>query len=178
MVEPIRQRDWQKSELIAQGFQYYERKKQLIMAARLPESKAPLRIEYPSEVAYAQAGDIIIFDPGMMPPKRLGGYDFWSVKPDIFRKTYRRWDQPDWQPNPQERHLMNHGCKPYYKHAGLWAKRLSAPTPIESLEGDDISIIPAGMWLAIGQRGEPWHIDPKTFTLRYEAINTQKTRGV
>ncbi|MEQ8674791.1 MAG: hypothetical protein RLP44_17325 [Aggregatilineales bacterium] len=174
MVEPIRQREWTDEELIAEGFQYYERKKQLVMAARLPNHKAPLRIDYPSETVYAQAGDIIIFDPGMMPMRRLGGYDFWSVKPDVFVNTYRKWDVTGWYPNPQERYLMEHGCQPYFKQAGVWARHLKEPTPIVGLESHDVAIIPPGMWLAIGQRGEPWHIDPQTFSTRYTLANANR----
>ena len=167
MVHPIQQKDWTKAELRAEGFRYYNREKQLVMAARLPLDIAPMRIDYPSETVYAQAGDIICFDPGKMPHGRLGGYDYWSIKPEIFKTTYRKWDEPGWMPNAAERHLMNRGCLPYYKAVGVWENRLTEPTPIIALESEGVAIIPPGMWLAIGQRGEPWHIDPKTFAERY-----------
>jgi hypothetical protein len=165
-------------ELIAAGFAYYERKKQLVMAARLPADRAPMPIRYPFEVAYAEAGDVLCFDPGQMLQRTLTDYDHWSVKPAIFLKTYRRWDQPGWKPNATELHLMRYGCRPYYKHKGVWARQLAHDTWVQSLESREPVRVQAGMWLAVGEGGEPWHIEDDKFHARYVVPESPRRGGL
>jgi hypothetical protein len=167
MDEIIRPRKWTKDELRKAEFRYFPRRKQLVMAARLPETIAPLHIQYPLETVVAEAGDVLCFEPANELRTRLSDYDHWSVKLDIFLKTYRNWDQSDWIPNPQVQFMMDRGCKPYYKRSGAWAKRLTEPTWIESLESPNPIQVPAGMWLFIGPSGEPWHGEDETFRARY-----------
>lgn len=167
MDEIIRPRQWTEDELQSAGFQYYPRRKQLVLAGRLPAEHAPLKIHYPLEDVIAEAGDVICFEPGDTLLKRLLDYEHWSVKLDIFRDTYRNWNELDWQPNASTRFLMAHGCKPYYKWKGAWAVQLTDPTWIQSLESPEPLEVPPGMWLLIGTSGEPWHNEDDDFRSRY-----------
>ncbi|MBC8098737.1 MAG: hypothetical protein H7Y11_04800 [Armatimonadetes bacterium] len=167
-MEPvIRQRYWTEPELRTQGFNYYPRIKQLVMAGRLQPAQAPLKIAYEVEVITAEAGDVLIFDPGTLRHQRMQEYNYWSVKPTIFKQTYRKWDDNAWSPNAPQAHLMQHGCRPYYKQAGVWARLLTKPTPVQSLESHTPVLIPKGMWVAVGSQGEPWHIEDSDFRSRY-----------
>jgi len=167
MQNILKQRAWTDTELIAAGFHYYERKKQLVMAARLPGDLAPLEIHYPLETVIANEGDVICFDPGDHYRPALVEYDHWSVKYSIFIETYRNWDQSTWTPSPQVRFLMERGCKPYYKAQGAWSKQVNEPVWIQSLESPDPLEVPSGMWLMIGTKGEPWHVEDDKFRERY-----------
>jgi hypothetical protein len=62
---------------------------------------------------------------------------------------------------------MRKGCRPYYKHKGVWARLLTTPLQVQSKESQFPIMVPAGVWLAIGEQGEPWHIDDETFRERY-----------
>ncbi|MCU0499542.1 MAG: hypothetical protein MUF87_19505 [Anaerolineae bacterium] len=172
----LKQRPWTEIELRAQGFAYYERKKQLVLAGRLPSTRAPLPILYDFETVYAQAGDVICFTPTEQIRKSIMDYTHWSVKPDIFRETYRIWDAPHWTPNAGVQHLMRHGCRPYYKHQGVWAKQLTEPLTLQSLESAEPTEVPVGAWLAIGSQGEPWHIAPENFYERYLSPKAEPQR--
>lgn len=167
MDEVMRQRDWTDAELRAAGYRYYQRRKQLVLAGRLPPSAAPLEIHYPLETVIAEAGDVICFEVGDVVHQRVLDYEHWSVKPDIFLETYRKWDVPGWQPGPPVKYLMKHGCRPYYKSQGAWAIRLSEATWIQSLESSEPLLVPEGMWLLIGTSGEPWHNSDEQFRSRY-----------
>ena len=61
MDEVLRPRDWTEEELREAGFRYFMRRKQLVLAGRLPVEHAPLEIHYPLEVVIADAGDVIWF---------------------------------------------------------------------------------------------------------------------
>lgn len=167
MPEMISQRNWSEDELRTEGFEYYERRKQRIMAGRLPAAAAPMPIHYPLETVYAEAGDVIIFDPTDSVKRHIREYDHWSVKPDLFLRTYRKWDEEDWSPTPAETHLMRYRCRPYYKHQGVWARQLKEPTYILSLESKQPALVPAGVWVLVGDQGEPWHSADHSFRSRY-----------
>jgi len=180
MPDVIKVRPWTDEELITAGFRYFQRRKQLVMAGRLPEQAAPLEIHYPLESVIAEAGDVICFDATHGYHKQLLDYEHWSVKYHIFMATYRNWKRQDWHPDAAVRHLMAHGCKPYYKHHGTWARRLTEPTWVQSLESTKPMLIPVGMWLLIGTSGEPWHNEDAQFRERYiinEDSNTDETGG-
>lgn len=176
MSDIIKQRAWTPDQLIEAGFQQYARRKQRVLAARLPFDSKPLPIHYTFETVYADPGDVIIFEAGSQAQDRLSGYNFWSVKPRIFANTYKGWDEPNWRPNPAEKHLMQYGCRPYYKFKGVWARRLTEPTAILSLESPKPNVVPAGVWLAIGDRGEPWHIEDETFRKHYQLSQSAYTQ--
>lgn len=167
MDEVIRQRNWTEAQFLAAGFRYYARRRQLTMAARIPASHAPLKIAYALETVLADAGDVLCFDAETTPRPRLLDYDHWSVKPAVFLATYRKWDMTDWAPTPTQAQLWARGCRPYYKHAGAWARQLTTPTYVQSLESPEPALIPAGAWLLIGSEGAPWHNTDALFRERY-----------
>jgi hypothetical protein len=166
-MDIIQQRNWTDAELKAEGYHYYERRKDLIMAARLPPERAPLKIVYELETRQAEAGDVICFDPGSRTRRSIYDYDYWSVKPDIFKQTYRKWDTSDWQPNPPQAHLWSRGCRPYYKSSGVWAKHLKKAAQVQSLESPIPVRVEPGAWVLIGTQGEPWYSDDEAFRKRY-----------
>lgn len=163
----IRQRHWTEQELREAGFHYLTRRKQRILAARLPGERAPLKIDYQIEIVVAEAGDVLCFEPGEEAKPNILDYNHWSVKPEIFRVTYQCWDEANWSPTPAESHLMNHGCRPYYKYKGAWARQLLEPTYVQSLESPHPVLLPVGTWLMIGEAGDPWSIDESTLLRRY-----------
>ncbi len=177
MSEPIiQQREMTDDQRRAEGYHYYERKKQIVLVRKLLPSEAPMVIEFPFETVTVEAGYLICYDPGEGERKRrMKDYDHWPVRPDIFAETYRRWDVPRWKPTPAEKHLMMMGCRPFYKFAGVWAKQLKEPTYVHSVESDEPVLAPAGMWIALGAKGEPWYIEEENFQDRYiledDAVN-------
>jgi hypothetical protein len=168
MINIIKQRNWTEPELRDQGFDHYERRKQIIMVRQLPEEEAPKRIIGSSgENLIARAGDMICYDPSDQIRPTLDDYDHWPVKPEIFGKTYREWDPWEWHPSAPEEHLFELGCKPYYKVGEVWAKKLDKPTYIQSLEQPRPELAKQGRYLVIGAKGEPYTIDNRTFLQRY-----------
>jgi len=166
-MDILRKRDWTEAQLKADGYHYFQRRKALMMAGRLPPFAAPLRIVYELETRIAEAGDVLVFEPGMRTRRSLYDYEYWSVKPDIFKQTYRKWDTDGWMPNPPQAHLMRYGCRPYYKVAGVWARRLSKPTRVQSIESPIPVLVEPGAWVLIGTQGEPWYNDDASFRNRY-----------
>jgi hypothetical protein len=161
----LRQRRWTEAELRASRLRYYKPQKKLVMARLL---EVPVDVTTTIEVLSASKGDIMIYDPGDGTPQaRLEDYDHWPIQRDLFRKTYKPWDDLKWRPNEAEKHLVLHGCRPYYKHAGVWALRLTQPVWIESLESKQPVEVPPGRWLIIGTEGEPYHMSDDKFRDRY-----------
>jgi hypothetical protein len=115
----------------------------------------------------AIAGDMICYVPGDHIRPTLDAYDHWPVEPEIFDQTYRFWDEWDWQPSPAEQHLMDMGCKPYYKVAKVWAKQLDEAAYVQSLEQNEPQPVKPGNYVVIGPKGEPYSMDHRTFIQRY-----------
>jgi hypothetical protein len=172
MNDIIRQRRWSKEELVARGFRYHRRRKQVVMARELPAKEAPLTIATPWETLVAQAGYMICYEPGDVVWPALEDYISWPVEPAIFRETYAEWDEPDWEPGKTEAHLMSLGCKPYYKFSGVWAKKLTKETVVQSIESPEPVTVPPGAWVSIGVEGEPYSVTDRTFYNRYEEMET------
>ena len=163
----LKQRKWADEELSAAGFRYYPARKQLVMARVLPEEEAPATIPSAYGPLVAQAGHIICYLPGHQPVSNLEAYHHWPVVPETFQKQYAPWDKPGWQPNPAEQHLMQNGCNPYYKTAGVWAKCLQESMLVQSLESLEPMEAPPGAWLCIGMAGEPYIVTEAEFRRRY-----------
>ncbi len=163
----IRQRKWTEAELTAAGFRYFERRKQRLLAGRLPASHAPLVVQYSEGVGYAEAGDVLCFEPGDSVRAHILDYTYWSVKAEIFASTYRRWDGAEMPMSAPEQHLYRHGCRPYYKFRGAWAKKVTQPTWMQSLESPEPQLLQPGVWLLVGDTGEPWHAPDDAFRRRY-----------
>jgi hypothetical protein len=160
----LRQQKWTEEELIAADFKLYYPTKRLVMARILPDVK---NIEITLETLVARKGDIICYTPGHVVHQNLDDYDHWPVRYDLFRQTYRQWDEPDWKANLAENHLMQHGCRPFYKASGVWAKRLHKGVYVQSLESRDPVLVPPGRWLCIGTEGEPYNMNDVNFRTRY-----------
>jgi hypothetical protein len=167
--EIIRQKNWTEDELRAQGYDYYERKKEVIMARELAAIEAPLMIiSSKGEKLTAHAGYMICYRPGDIVRPGREFYDHWPVEPDIFARTYKPWSQKDWQPTPTESHLMSLECQPYYKATGVWAKQLRTDTYVQGLEHQEPVKVRTGTYIAIGVEGEPYSMGSSTLHSRYQ----------
>lgn len=164
VIKVLKQRDWTEAELKAANFRYYPVRKRLVMAKILHEARD---IEITLEVLSAGEGDIICYTPGDEAKENLDDYNHWPVRRDLFRQNYRPWNEPGWQPNPAELHLMSYGCRPYYKTVGIWAQRLTRSLFVQSLESPRPVLLPPGRWLCIGVQGEPYHMNDYEFNSRY-----------
>lgn len=169
MSEVIQTKKWTKEELQQMGFKQYPRKKAIVMARCLPASEAPLEIHTDQgDILVAQAGYMICYQVGETVQPNISDYLHWPVEPHIFESNYRDWDEK-FEPTPVMKHLMAHGCKPYYKAVGVWAKDLAEAVYIQSLEHEKPVLVREGRFLAIGTEGEPYHMSDKSFHNRYDA---------
>jgi hypothetical protein len=178
-MDILKQRAWTDDDLCAAGFRRYERKKFVVLARELRAAESPKRIKTAWDTLIAYTGYMICYDVGDGKPfSRLDDYQHWPVEPQIFLKTYRKWDNKiTWKPNSAERHLMEHGCKPYYKFVGVWAKHLKQPLWLESIESIEPILVPTGGWVCIGIEGEPTSMTNYSFRKRYQrAAATHKIR--
>lgn len=160
----LRQRDWTEDELKTHGFQYYEPIKRLVMA-RITHGITQVQVTL--EVLIADEGDIICYTPGTVVHENIDEYEHWPVKGSLFKRNYKRWKDPDWQPNEAEIDLLAHGCLPYYKAVGVWALKLPIGIYVQSLESPEPVIVPPGRWLCIGVEGEPYNMNDTNFHVRY-----------
>lgn len=167
--EVIRQKKWTESELRAMGYEYYTRIKEVTMARQLPAEEAPKKvITIQGDELIAEAGYMICYHAGENVFPLLDSYVQWPVSGEIFQQTYKRWDEPDWQPSPAEKKLMDLGCEPYYKATGVWAKKLETDAYLQSLEHPEPVKIRTGQYVAIGIKGEPYSMGPETLHERYQ----------
>jgi hypothetical protein len=168
-MDILKQRKWTEDDLRQAGFRPYARKKTVVLARELRASESPKRIKTTWDTLVAYTGYMICYDAGRGKVRAdLDDYHHWPVAPQIFLMTYRKWDQDiTWKPNAAEKHLMELGCKPFYKCAGVWAKHLKAPMRIQSLEGVEPITVPVGGWVCIGVEGEPSSMTTTEFRKRY-----------
>jgi len=160
-------RKWTDRQLVEQGFQYYRPVKRVTMVRPLPDAEAPKVIKTAWDTVVARPGYIIAYVAGDTLKSSLDEYEPRPIEPKIFAKTYKSWDDPRWKPSATERHLIALGCKPFYKVAGVWAKKLKQDTYVQSIESSKPVIAPAGAWLCVGTEGEPWSVDDHWFHTRY-----------
>jgi hypothetical protein len=160
----LRKRNWTDAQLIAGGFRYFEPRKRLVMARVI---STVTNIELTLETLMADAGDIICYNPGDHLKNAVDQYEHWPVAKELFKKTYKQWDDGSWRPNPAEAHLMEHGCLPYFKSTGVWALRLPISIYVQSLESPEPSVVPRGRWLCIGSEGEPYNMNDEQIHARY-----------
>ncbi len=164
MDDILRQQDWSDEDLKAAGFSHYAPVKQLVMAKLLIETKD---FDVQVETITGKIGDFICYNPGDEVHENPDDYPHWPVRSDIFFRSYRPWDEPNWTPNPPEKQLMDLGCQAYYKIEGVWAMRLRESHKVQSLESPEPVEVPAGRWLIIGAKGEPYHNTDEAFRKRY-----------
>jgi hypothetical protein len=160
----LRQRAWTEAELRAARFRLYQPRKRLVMARVVRQTQ---RIDISLETLVARSGSVICYDPGDTVQPSLDDYEHWPVQRELFLATYTQWDEVPYQPTPPEAHLMRLGCRPYYKHQGVWAMRLRKPIYVQSMESPQPVLVPAGRWLCIGREGEPYHMSEDSFSERY-----------
>lgn len=160
----LRQREWTREELERCGFNYYAPNKRVVMARILKQNTS---IESTLEILMAESGDIICYDSGDELHEQLDDYYHWPVKRDLFRRTYKRWDELGWKPNPTQAHLIGFGCLPFFKWRGIWALRLPIAIYVQSLESPEPVVVPSGRWLCIGIEGEPYNMNDEQFQARY-----------
>jgi hypothetical protein len=173
----FRQRKWSEAELVAAGFQRYESRKRVTMVRRLPKEESPKVIKTAWDTITATAGYFIAYQAGDKLHPSLDDYEPRPIEPHIFAETYAPWSEPGWKPTPAELHLMKLGCKPYYKTVGVWAKKLTEATSVQSLESAKPSIAPVGAWLCIGAAGEPWSVSDEWFHWRYASPAPKSKTG-
>jgi hypothetical protein len=164
----IRQKAWTEDELKQLGYAKYNRKKQLVMARRLPEAEAPMMFHWPNETFSVPAGYVICYAPGAVVQAKLSDYDHWPVRPDVFKRTYRIWDVAAWKPSLPEQKLLSLGCKPVYNAAAVWARRLTVPQYVQSVESAQPVLVKSGNWVLVGSIGEVWYQDDVNFRSRYD----------
>ena len=169
--EVLRQRDWTKEELVAAGFRYYDGRKRVVLARELPECEAPLTVKTAGDTLVAEAGYMICFEAGEAVRKGLYDYAHWPVRRDHFSDLYKAWDEPGWKPTPAQLHLISLGCRPYYRSLGVWAKRVTQETLVQSIESPRPVVVPRGAWICIGAIGSAWgapySMDDESFRARY-----------
>jgi hypothetical protein len=169
MSDVIQTKKWTVEELKQMGFKQYPRKKTIIMARRLPAAEAPLEIKTDQgDTLIAPAGYMICYQVDETLQPTINDYFHWPVEPKIFESIYRDWDEK-FEPTPAMQHLLEFGCKPYYKAAGVWAKDLDEAVYIQSLEHEKPVLVSEGRYLAIGSEGEPYHMSDKSFHNRYDS---------
>ncbi len=167
-LDILRQTRWLEKDLYKEGFRRYDRKKTVVLARELCVGESPMKIQTAWDTLIAYAGYIICYDAtDGVTHESLEEYAQWSVEPHIFQNSYRAWDNSFWTPNGAEQHLINMGCKPYYKFAGVWAKKLDEAQWIQTYESLEPILVPAGGWLTIGIEGEPTSMTEYEFLTRY-----------
>ncbi len=167
-MDTLKQRQWTDADLRAAGFQRYARRKTVVMARELPPHEAPKIIRVELDTLVVPAGYMLCYEVnGGKPQAALDDYPQHPVEPIVFRKTYRSWDET-WTPTPAQRHLLDMGCAPYYKAAGVWARQCAMPQWIQSLESVEPICVPAGAWVLIGVDGEPYSTTDEEFRKRYQ----------
>jgi hypothetical protein len=159
--------DWTDQALIADGFQSYAPVKRIVMVRMLPPEEAPKTMKASGNMITAEAGYWIAYVAGDELQPTLDDYKPRPIEPDIFAVTYRPWDEPIWRPTPTQSHLRRLGCLPYYKFASVWAKQLTAPTWVQSIESSKPSLVAPGKWLCVGMEGEPWSMTDAWFRVHY-----------
>jgi hypothetical protein len=165
----IKQRSWTKQELKREGFAYYERRKELVMARELPASEAPKEIKSScDEPLIVEAGYMICYSPNEDLHHTLDAYEQWPVEPEIFGDTYSSWDESLDDLSHTAKQLMDLGCRPYYKSKGVWAKQADAECYIQSLESEKPLQVEPGWMVVIGADGEPYCMTEDEFLSRYE----------
>jgi len=169
MSKVIKQQNWTDAKLEDEGFKRFARKKEIVLARRLPDEEAPKEIHTSwGDLLVAGQGYMICYTAEYDAKPNIDDYDHWPVEPNIFNETYAQWDE-DWQPTPAEEHLMENGCFPYYKVAGVWAKEVNEEgVYMQSLEHTEPIPVEKGRMMAIGAKGEPYAMGKQTFHNRYD----------
>lgn len=147
------------AQLRKQGFAPY--RKTGITYARKMDKSFTVRIES-GDILQGHAGDYVCVNPD--------DNSRWIVNRDIFDRTYA--------PDPintirikmgtVQHQLLLQGFKPYRKHQLTWARKLTLPMIVHTLEGDVYAN--AGDYLCVGIEGEQWPQPAARFEKLYERV--------
>ncbi len=159
----LRQRDWTEEALRATGFRLFHPRKRLVMARELGCART---VRTADGALQAWPGDMLCYRPDEQTRAHREEHEHWPVRRDLFEKNYRPWDEqlPDLTDLPL---FFQAGCSAWYKHSGVWARKLATRQLIQSLESAAPVQVAAGQWLLIGSAGEPWHMNDSAFRSRY-----------
>jgi hypothetical protein len=148
---------WSDHEMLTYGFLYYQPIKHLTMA----------RMVVSDETLNSVDGYWIAYVAGDTSQENGDDYQLRLIAPDIFHKSYQPWDETNWQATSIEAHLLSLNCQAYYKSVGVWAKQLSTPRSIQSMESGEIAVAPKGTWLCITMERKAWTIPEAHFYAQY-----------
>jgi hypothetical protein len=147
------------AELRKQGFRPY--RKTTVTYAKQIANNFAVRLDT-GDVIYGKAGDFACVSPD--------DGSRWVVERGIFNNMYTDIpvDKSRVRPGATEYRLLLQGFRPYHKHQVTWAKRISQPMIVHTLEGDVRA--EEGDYLCIGQNGEQWPQPAKRFEKHYVRI--------
>jgi len=146
-------------ELAERGFRPY--RKTTVTYAKQIGNNFQVRLET-GDVISGKAGDFACVSPD--------DGSRWVVEHSIFTRMYNGVapDKSRLRPGTSEYRLSLQGFKPYRKHQVTWAKRITSPLIVHTLEGDVRA--EAGDYLCVGQDGEQWPQPAKRFESHYVRV--------
>ncbi|MFN8372546.1 MAG: hypothetical protein U0694_06680 [Anaerolineae bacterium] len=110
------------------------------------------------DVIYGAKGDYVCTD--------TDASERWIVADDIFEQTYRRVTRSKVAAAQRSRLLERYHFHIYRKTAVTWAKELTQPMMVHTLEGPVSA--EAGEYLCMGAQGEQWPQMRERFEENYE----------
>lgn len=144
-------------KLRAQGFQPY-RKTAITYARQMTQ---PFRVRLRNgDVLSGAAGDYVAYSPG--------DDERWIVQRDIFEQTYAPKARDASVPDAIHRGLLTRGFRPYSKHQITWARKLTRPARVRTLEGEVHA--ETGDYLCVGPQGEMWPQPGARFEAVYQRV--------
>lgn len=149
------------AELLKQGFRPY--RKTTLTYAKQMQGNFTVRLEN-GDVIYGHTGDYACVSPN--------DGSRWVVEKGIFSRMYTRAnvDTSRFRPGTPEYRLLRQGFRPYQKHQVTWAKRITAPMVVHTLEGDVRA--EEGDYLCVGADGEQWPQPAKRFEAHYVRVES------
>jgi hypothetical protein len=145
------------SALLERGFRPY--RKSTVTYAKQMDRRFSVRFDN-GEVLRGKPGDYACVSPDD------GGK--WIVARDIFKDTYAPVKIKPAQQTGIHARLLNSGFRPFGKNQVTWAKKVSKPIRLHTLEGDIIA--QPGDYLCIGSKGEPWPQKADRFEAHYKPL--------
>lgn len=116
MASVLNQPVWGELEGLAEEPVQFEPTKQVVMIREVPELEADKQVVSPTgDIATASAGDFICYSPGEHLHLTLDEYDHCILSPWDFAQNYHVWDTSERPLSLTEQHLIELGCRPYYK---------------------------------------------------------------
>ncbi len=147
------------AELRKQGFLPY--RKMGITYARKMKTSFTIRIDS-GDTLYGSPGDYVCINPE--------DDSRWIVKGDIFTRSYEpdRINTIRIKMGTVQHRLLLQGFEPHRKHELTWARKISMPITVHTIEGDVQAHV--GDYLCIGIDGEQWPQPASRFERLYEQV--------